>query len=98
MPVLVRTGKVLITVGVIDIGVMIYCIANEISYSSSFNIFAVIAGFFLMLAQQELGAGYKYHVSSLGVVTNKEGTFVSGVVTACNPNEIRNVPVAWHER
>ncbi|MEJ1413873.1 MAG: hypothetical protein RPU90_09905 [Candidatus Sedimenticola sp. (ex Thyasira tokunagai)] len=32
----------------IDIGVMIYCIMNEISYSSSFNIFAVVAGILLL--------------------------------------------------
>lgn len=48
MPILARAGKVLIAIGVVDIGVMIYCIANGISYSSSFNIFAVIAGIFLM--------------------------------------------------
>lgn len=47
MPILRRTGLVLMAVGFIDIGVMIYCITNEISYSTSFNIFAVIAGFLL---------------------------------------------------
>lgn len=48
MPILTKAGKVLITVGLADIGVMIYCIANGISYSSSLNIFAVIAGIFLI--------------------------------------------------
>lgn len=48
MPILKKVGKVLIAVGLVDIGVMIYCIANGISYSSSLNIFAVIAGIFLM--------------------------------------------------
>ncbi|RLT89443.1 MULTISPECIES: hypothetical protein [unclassified Ketobacter] len=43
-----KAGLVLLTIGIIDIGVMAYCIANEMSYSSSFNIFAVIAGIFLM--------------------------------------------------
>lgn len=43
-----KVGKVLLIVGVIDIGVMAYCIANQISYSSSFNIFSVIAGILLM--------------------------------------------------
>lgn len=43
-----KVGLVLIIVGVIDVGIMIYCIANKISYSSSFNIFAVAAGIFLM--------------------------------------------------
>jgi hypothetical protein len=48
MPILKKVGKVLIAVGLVDIGVMIYCIANDISYSSSLNIFTVIAGIFLM--------------------------------------------------
>lgn len=46
--ILQRVGKVLIAVGLIDIAVMIYCIVNSISYASSFNIFAVIGGIFLM--------------------------------------------------
>jgi hypothetical protein len=41
-------GIVLIVVGFLDIGWMIYCIANGVSYSSSFNIFAVIAGILLV--------------------------------------------------
>lgn len=45
--ILKRVGTVLTVVGVFDIAVMIYCLANGISYSSSFNIFAVIAGIFL---------------------------------------------------
>ena len=47
MDILKRVGKVLIVLGLLDIAVMIYCIANGISYSSSLNIFAVIAGIFL---------------------------------------------------
>ena len=43
-----KAGIVLLIIGIIDIGVMAYCIANKISYSSSFNIFAVIAGALLM--------------------------------------------------
>lgn len=46
--ILQRVGKVLIAVGLIDIAVMIYCIVNGTSYTSSFNIFAVIGGIFLM--------------------------------------------------
>ena len=48
LSILKRVGKALIIVGLVDIGVMIYCIANGISYFSSFNIFAVIAGVFLL--------------------------------------------------
>ncbi|MDR3390768.1 MAG: hypothetical protein P4L77_03450 [Sulfuriferula sp.] len=48
LPILKRVGKILIIVGLVDIGVMIYCIANGISYSSSFNIFSVVAGVFLL--------------------------------------------------
>jgi hypothetical protein len=43
-----KAGIALLVIGIIDIGVMAYCIANKISYSSSFNIFSVIAGIFLM--------------------------------------------------
>ena len=46
--ILKRVGIALVIVGIIDIAVMIYCIINKISYFSSFNIFAVIAGIFLM--------------------------------------------------
>ena len=45
--ILKKVGRALIVVGLIDIAFMLYCITNEISYSSSFNIFAVIAGIFL---------------------------------------------------
>ncbi len=47
-PILARVGGVLLIVGVLDIGVMIYCIVNGISYASSFNIFAVWLGILLM--------------------------------------------------
>jgi hypothetical protein len=43
-----RTGIVLLIVGLLDIGFMIYSIVNGMSYSSSLNIFAVIAGIFLI--------------------------------------------------
>lgn len=217
-PILKRVGAVLLVVGLIDIAVMIYCIANRISYSSSFNIFAVIAGIFLLrgslraasivrwfaifmlagflammivwpfiqpfsltltqarlspgtsvvmfafmafvlallvwlirelglepimaarasagrkkrdmripaavgvglvivmgafmvlllggesasraksMAEQQVGSGYRFHVSSLNIAKNNQGTFVSGVVTAWNDNEIRTIPVHWEER
>lgn len=46
--ILKRAGLVLLAVGSIDIGWMIYSIVNGISYSSSLNIFAVIAGILLI--------------------------------------------------
>lgn len=45
--ILKQVGIALIVVGVLDIAYMIYCIAHQQSYSSSLNIFAVIAGVFL---------------------------------------------------
>jgi hypothetical protein len=42
-----RVGLALIVFGSLDIGVMIYCIMHRISYSSSFNVFAVLAGVFV---------------------------------------------------
>jgi hypothetical protein len=43
-----KVGWALIAVGLLDIGVMVYCVVNNMSYSSSFNIFAVVAGIFLL--------------------------------------------------
>jgi hypothetical protein len=48
IPVLKRVGWVLFVVGALDIGLMIYCVANRISYSSGLNVFAVVAGTFLL--------------------------------------------------
>ncbi len=47
-PCLKPVGIALIVVGVLDIGWMIWCVAHEQAYSSSFNIFAVIAGILLL--------------------------------------------------
>lgn len=47
-PLLKTVGISLIIVGIVDIGVMIYCIAHGTGYSSSFNIFAVVAGILLV--------------------------------------------------
>lgn len=44
---LTRVGTVLIIIGLLDISVMTYCALNGIGYSSSLNIFAVIAGILL---------------------------------------------------
>jgi hypothetical protein len=41
-----RVGLALFAFGLLDIAVMIYCLANAVSYSSSFNIFAVISGIY----------------------------------------------------
>src|SRR5262245_7296349 len=42
-----RVGVVLMVVGLADVAFMVYCVANGISYSSSLNLFALIAGVFL---------------------------------------------------
>ena len=46
-PILYKVGWVLICVGLVDIGIKVYCIYAQTGYSSSFNIFAVIAAIFL---------------------------------------------------
>lgn len=43
-----RVGWTLIAVGLVDIGFMVYCIMNDIGYGSSLNVFALIAGVFLL--------------------------------------------------
>lgn len=57
--VLKQVAKVLIAVGIVDIAAMAYCIANGQSYSSSLNIFAVIAGIFL----------WRGHLGAVRIVT-----------------------------
>ncbi len=51
----------------------------------------------LSMAEAQLGRDFKYHVSSLQVTSNSEGTHVSAVVTAWNQLEIRTVPLSWRE-
>ena len=42
-----KAGLVLVIVGLLDIGLMIYAITSRVSYSSSLNVFAVVAGVLL---------------------------------------------------
>ena len=67
-----RVGLVLIAIGIIDIGVMIYCIANKIAYSSSFNIFSLIAGIFL----------WRGHLGAAKFLTSASAFFFAGFLTA----------------
>lgn len=46
--ILKKVGLALVAFGVVDIAFMIYSVSNSQSYSSSFNIFAVIAGVLLI--------------------------------------------------
>ncbi|MFG0457126.1 hypothetical protein [Shewanella mangrovisoli] len=43
-----KAGIILVVIGMLDIGFMVYCISNNMNYSSSFNIFSVIAGVLLI--------------------------------------------------
>ena len=54
-----RVGLLLIVIGVLDVGYMIYCIVNGESYSSGLNIFAIVAGIFLI----------RGHLGAVGLVT-----------------------------
>jgi len=67
-----RVGAVLVVVGLIDIAVMIYCIVNRISYTSSFNIFAVIVGIFLLCGS----------LRAASIVRWLSAFFLGGVITA----------------
>ncbi len=46
--ILKRVGAVLALIGVLDIGVTVYCIIHEIPYRSNLNLFALIAGILLL--------------------------------------------------
>ena len=69
--ILKRAGGVLIVTGLIDIGFMVYCIFNGLSYASSLNIFAVVAG--VLLWQGRLGIASAVHAAA---------TFALGAICA----------------
>lgn len=66
-----RVGLALVVFGLLDIGVMIYCIVNGISYSSSFNLFAVISGIYVW-------RGHPWYVKW---VTRAAGFYAAGFST-----------------
>jgi hypothetical protein len=68
--VLRRVAKVLILVGLVDIGYMIYCVVNGRGYSSSLNIFAVIAGIFL----------WRGHLGAVRIVSRFAAFMLTGAV------------------
>lgn len=68
-----RVGWVLVVIGTLDIGVMIYCIANKISYSSSFNVFALVAGIYLL----------RGHLGAVRYVTWFGAFFLSAMLLGC---------------
>ena len=70
LPILRRVGWLLVVVGVLDIGLMIYCIANQLNYSSSLNICAVVAGILLL----------RGHLGAVRVVTWFSAFMMSGLL------------------
>jgi hypothetical protein len=49
------------------------------------------------IVAQQLGSTFRYHVSSLQITKDSHGTSVTGIVTAWNDTEIRDVPFQWKE-
>ena len=71
LAILRRAGLVLIIIGIIDIGIMIYCIANKLNYSSSFNIYSLVAGIFL----------WRGHLGAAKLITSASAFFFAGFLT-----------------
>lgn len=67
-----RVGAVLVLAGLVDIAFMVYSISTGSSYSSSVNIFAVIAGVFLW--RGHLGAAYQVTRFSALLLAGSVGT------------------------
>ena len=73
-PILKRCGIVLIVVGALDIAYMVWCIANDRSYSSSLNIFALVAGILLVRGSLKaarwvaMGASFLFAAGALAIV------------------------------
>jgi hypothetical protein len=55
-----RVGGVLVAIGLVDIAWMIYCIVHGISYRSSLNLFAVIAGVLLLRGSLRTAANVRW--------------------------------------
>ena len=67
---LTRVGIVLVVVGLLDICYMVYCIVHRLSYHSSLNIFAVIAGIYLI----------RGNLRATGVITWFAAFMLAGVI------------------
>jgi hypothetical protein len=63
-----RVGAVLAAVGAIDIAFVVYCITNDVNYSSNFNEFAVVADLFLWFG----------HLGAVRFITAAAAFFFSG--------------------
>lgn len=63
-----RIGIALIVIGALDIGWMIYCITHRMSYSSSVNIFAVVAGIYLLRGDLGVAKAVRFFVILLFTV------------------------------
>jgi hypothetical protein len=50
------------------------------------------------LALEQLGPAYRYHLSWISSSNNGHGTTITGVVTAWNPTEIKQVLLHWETR
>lgn len=92
-PILVRIGNALILVGVIDIAVMLYCIANHISYFSSFSFFALMAGAFLK--RGSLRATQK--ITQFGAFLVSSSLTMLVVVPAIYPLQLLWVKLTTHQ-
>jgi hypothetical protein len=49
------------------------------------------------MVAEKLGAGYRYHVNALNVISSRSVTVVNASVVAWNPQTVVNVPVHWQE-
>lgn len=50
-----------------------------------------------IMAEQQVGPGYRFHISSLSSSRGDKGTSVVGVVTAWKEDDIQRIPVRWLE-
>lgn len=51
----------------------------------------------MAMVASRYGPQYRYHVSSLNVVKNASGDYVSGAVLVWNKDKLAQVPVSWRE-
>ncbi|ANH68200.1 hypothetical protein ABE85_12660 [Mitsuaria sp. 7] len=92
--ILFKSGRVLFIVGLLDIAVMVACIVMGTAYSSSVNVFAVVAGWFLMKGSLKT-AGIVRWIAVLGLSAVLAATLVMPCITPWDLTRVKIRLTPW---
>ncbi|WP_431104529.1 hypothetical protein [Roseateles noduli] len=92
--ILFKTGRVLFIVGLLDIAVMVACIVMGKAYSSSVNVFAVVAGWLLMRGSLK-SAGIVRWIAVLSLSAALAATLVMPWITPWDLTRVKIRLMPW---